>query len=63
MRRDVHELVQIEVTSDNDGLWIYLALRAQLEQAAPSPERFGDPMTVGVRGLASIGFKLGETPD
>lgn len=64
-RFTVHELVQIELTSDNDGPWLTLALRAQLEQAAPSwaPESFGEPVTVGARGLASIGFKFGETPD
>jgi hypothetical protein len=52
----LHQFVQLELTNDGDGPWPILALRLQTEEGLEAPG-------FGVRGLAQIGFKLGETPD
>jgi hypothetical protein len=52
----LHQFAQLELTNDGDGPWPILALRLQTEEGLEAPG-------FGVRGLAQIGFKLGETPD
>lgn len=53
----LHQFGQVQLTNDGDGLWAVLALRLQTEEGLTEDRRFG------VRALAQIGFKFGETPD
>jgi hypothetical protein len=54
--RRLHQLVQLESTTDGDQPWPFLALRLEVEEALGAPG-------VGGRALFLIGAKLGQTPD